>query len=148
MLDILRGLIAGFIATLAILLLLILKDMVGLSYNLNTMPLLRSLSQQPNPLLISPAIGWIIHFLIFSLLWSFVFTLITAKGLRHPVRIYAMGFCLFAWLFMMLLTMPLAGNGYFALQKDLWAPLLSLLLHLVWGWILAIVYEWLPSTSS
>jgi len=146
MFDILRGLVAGLIATLAILLIFLLTDLADLPFSLNTMPLLVDVSPRKNPFLVSPIIGWAIHFLIFSLIWSFLYALAT-KDSDHSVRSYALGFCLFAWLMMMVLTMPMAGNGYFALQKGFWAPLFALLLHLAWGWVVGIVYERLPSTS-
>ncbi len=147
MFDILRGLVASLIATMAILLVFLLTDLAGLSFSLNTMPLLGEVSLRKNPFLVSPIIGWAIHFLIFSLIWSFLYTLAATKESVHSARNFAIGFCLFAWLVMMVLTMPLAGNGYFALQKGLWAPLFALLLHLIWGWVVGFVYELLPSIS-
>ncbi len=147
MFNILRGLVSGLIATLAILLIFLFTDLAGLSFRLNTMPLLADISTRPNPFLVSPVIGWAIHFLIFSLIWSFLYSLAAVKKPGHSVRSYALGFCLLAWLIMMVFTMPLAGNGYFALKQGVWPFILALLLHLVWGWLVGVVYERLPSTS-
>jgi hypothetical protein len=46
------------------------------------------------------------------------------------------------WLAMMLIVMPLAGAGFFAVNRGAIAPAAVLLLTLVYGMTLAAVYAW------
>ncbi len=48
-----------------------------------------------------------------------------------------------AWLLMMVIVMPLAGAGLFGVHIGLIAPILTLVLHLVYGTVLGGFYGWL-----
>lgn len=49
-------------------------------------------------------------------------------------------FGVIAWLAMMIVFMPLAGHGFFAMRLGLMAAVATLLLHLIYGLVLGLVY--------
>lgn len=45
-----------------------------------------------------------------------------------------------AWLLMMIVAMPMAGAGFFGMSIGIMAPLATLVLHLVYGFVLGPVF--------
>jgi hypothetical protein len=54
----------------------------------------------------------------------------------------------FAWFAMMLVFMPLAGHGFFGLGLGWMAPAATLVLHLIYGAVLAAVYASIGSAAA
>lgn len=46
----------------------------------------------------------------------------------------------FAWALMMILAMPMVGAGLFAVKLGILAPVMTLILHLIWGAVLGFVF--------
>ncbi len=147
MFNILRGLIAGAVATFVAAIVILIKNALGINPTLSTMPLLADAVTNRDALIVSPLLGWVMHFVIFTILWSFVFALLAGKGSSYRPRTFSLLFSLFAWLIMMMVLMPWAGNGLFGLEAGLSTPVITLVLHLVWGWVLGFIYDLLPSAS-
>ena len=117
-----KGIVAGFIATLALSLLLdpiaMLIDMVGVS---------------------SSSHGLMLHFFVGTLVWGAIFAFLHdhlpgASWLRGVI------FGVSAWLVVMVAAMPLAGAGLFAMKFGLAAPLATLIIHAIYGAVLGAVY--------
>jgi len=51
-----------------------------------------------------------------------------------------MVFGVLAWGLMMVMVMPMAGAGFFGLSLGMMAPVMTLMLHLVYGAVLGSVY--------
>lgn len=95
-----------------------------------------------------PAVGWLMHFLIGSVLWGLLFAALLGVLPGQTVIRKALVFATGAWLLMMLITMPMAGAGLFGLNLGPMAPVMTLILHLFWGAVLGVVFQALPSQST
>lgn len=141
-----KGIISGFIATVVLSMLMVLKGMMGMMPHLNAIKMLTAMAHGYMGTPAVPVVGWLLHFMIGSLAWGILFALLfthlpgksaTAKGL-----VFATG----AWLLMMVLVMPLAGAGLFGRHLGLGAPIATLVLHWIFGAVLGVVYGKLLET--
>ena len=144
--PIVRGMLAGFLATIALSVLMVLKAAMGMMPAMNAIKMLTAMSHQILGTPASPLVGWVIHLLIGTVLWGFLFSLIhdhlpggdVAKGLVFGTA---------AWLLMMILVMPMAGAGLFGLHIGLGAPIATLVLHWVYGAVLGLAYKRLSADA-
>jgi len=93
------------------------------------------------------AVAWLV-FLAIGILLGVVFAVIAP---RFPIRSNMVKGLLFGfavWLGMMLLIMPLAGAGFFAVNRPAVVPMATLVLSLVYGMILATSYSWVLVASK
>jgi hypothetical protein len=79
------------------------------------------------------------HFMIGSIMWGIAFAL-TSRLVPGPFWLKGMLFAVAPWLIMMIAMMPLAGAGFFGMQLGMAAPLMTLMLHLIFGAVLGAVY--------
>jgi hypothetical protein len=139
----LRGMIAGFVATLVLGALLLLKSSFGLWPQLNIISLLSALGG------ISAAAAWMDHFIVGTVVWGLLFSLFDSvgSGLGHWLKGIIFG--VFAWLMMMVLFMPAAGAGLFGNKIGIVAPIVMLGMHLIYGAVLGATYglltAWAPA---
>ncbi len=133
------GLGAGFVATLVLSALMVAKGMMGLMPDLNVIAMLSTMMGG------AMIIGWLIHFLIGTVVWGGAFAMIhdhlpdgslTAKGV-----VFAIG----AWILMMTLVMPVAGAGLFGMKMGIMAPIMTLILHVIYGAVLGFVFQMLTA---
>jgi hypothetical protein len=132
--NISAGLIAGFVATVVLSAMMVIKGMMGVMPELDVAAMIGIMMGAP------VAIGWIIHFMIGTIAWGGGFALLydnipggsaVGKGIVFGVA---------AWLGMMLAVMPMAGAGLFGMNLGIMAPIMTLLLHIVFGAVLGGVY--------
>lgn len=135
-----RGIIAGFVATMVLSILMLIKSMMGLMPELNLIAMLTGMAHQSMGLPATPVVGWIIHFMIGTLLWGIVFALVYEPLPGNSPVAKGLVFSMFAWLLMMIIVMPMAGAGLFGMHLGLMAPVMTLVLHLIWGAVLGAVY--------
>lgn len=135
------GFIAGFLATLILSFLMFLKAQVGLMPEFNV---IRDINEFAGAE--THAIGWIVHFLLGTFVWGEIFVLLlpVLKGTDWLRGIY---FGLIAWALMMVGYMPLMGHGLFASELGLLIMLATLLLHILYGFVLGLAYGFLPKRS-
>ena len=53
-----------------------------------------------------------------------------------------------AWLSMMIMVMPMAGADFFGMNFGMMAPVMTLVLHIIFGAVLGKVYTALPATAQ
>jgi hypothetical protein len=139
----LRGMIAGFVATLALGALLLLKGSLDLWPQLNIIRLLMGLGS------ISAAAAWMDHFIVGTVVWGLVFSLFDGVGAKLGHWQKGIIFGVFAWLMMMVLFLPAAGAGLFGNKIGIVAPVVMLGMHLIYGAVLGVTYglltAWLPA---
>ena len=143
-----KSMIAGFIATLVLSALMVAKMMMGLMPGLNA---IRMLTMMAHGMLGTPAVpvvGWALHFFIGTVAWGGLFALIGSKLPGGGFVSRGLSFGVLAWILMMVMVMPLAGAGLFGLKMGLMAPLMTLMLHLVYGAVLGLMYARLSCTST
>lgn len=68
-----RSIVAGFIATVVLSILMLIKVAMGLMPHLNVIHMLAGMAHARMGLPVSPVIGWVAHFLIGTVLWGIVF---------------------------------------------------------------------------
>lgn len=120
-----RGLIAGFLATLVL--------------SMAVDPL-TTLARHAGVLM--PAVGWVLHFTIGTLVWGGTFALVHAH-LPGPSWLRGLIFGLAAWLFVMVAVLPMTHAGLFGWAFGWKAPASMLFVHLVYGALLALIYDFL-----
>lgn len=132
-----KGILAGFIATAVLSVLMVMKAMMGMMPDLNVITMLTTMLGATNP-----AIGWVMHFMIGTVIWGGLFAAIQDRLPGGSVIVRGVIFGIGAWLLMMVAVMPMAGAGLFGLRFGMAAPVMTLLLHVVFGATLGAVYGW------
>lgn len=129
-----KGVIAGLAATAVLSVIMVAKGMMGLMPGLNVIAMLSNMMGT------APIMGWAAHFVIGAVAWgagfAFFFKMIPgsssiSKGIAFSVA---------AWLMMMAAVMPMAGAGFFGLKMGMMAPVMTLVLHVIFGAVLGLVY--------
>lgn len=125
-----RGVIAGFLTTLA------------LSLALDPMTIaLRTAEVLP------PAFAWLLHFFVGSFIWGAGFALIR-PALPSPAWLAGLLFGILAWALVMVFIMPVTRAGFFAWQLGPAAPALMLAVHLLHGGLLGVIFGALAPRSE
>ena len=138
MVDIGRGMAAGFVATTAFALLVLASLAFGLLPQVAATVLFGGVLRGQG----TPAVAWIIHFLIGTVLWGGLFAALAPRlpGRTRTARGIAFGVVL--WMLAMVVLMPMAaGAGPSGLGLRLWVTML--VPYLVFGAVLGATYSWL-----
>lgn len=132
--NVTKGALAGLAGTVALSALMVMKEMMGLMPELNVIRMLAGMTGT------SPIVGWLIHFAIGALAWGGIFAILNASipGGNQVVKGIVLG--LVAWLAMMLVVMPMAGQGLFGVAIGPAAPIMTAVLHVVFGAVMGWVY--------
>jgi hypothetical protein len=120
-----RGIIAGFIATLALS--AVIDPLATLARAADVLP---------------PTIGWVLHFVVGSFLWGATFALLE-KLIPGPFWLRGILFGAGAWLVVMLAVMPLTRGGLFGIALGFAPPIAMLVIHLLYGVLLGSIYGFL-----
>jgi len=134
--DIPEGVLAGLAATVVLSLLMVLKAMLGLLPQLDLPKMLAGMMGSPD----MSIIGWIVHFAIGIVGYGVAIAALDSKlpgtsRVGHGVMLGVIG-----WLIMMVVLMPMASAGFFGMNMGVMAPLMTLVLHLIFGGVLGWVY--------
>ncbi|HEP6426278.1 TPA: hypothetical protein VDB83_000542 [Burkholderia cenocepacia] len=143
-----RSMVAGFVATVALSLLMLMKGAMGVMPDLNPIAMLTDMAHANMGMPASPMVGWVAHFMIGTVVWGILFKLLYSKLPGGTALIKGMSFSVLAWLMMMILPMPMAGAGLFGMKLGMMAPVMTLMMHLVWGAVLGYAYGRLQADSS
>src|SRR5215208_561588 len=139
--DALKGVIAGFIATLVLSALMILNSTIGLMPQIDIVRLLTTLGT------LTVAAAWMDHFIVGVVVWGLLFAAFDATTTRPAPWLKGVIFGAFAWLMMMTAFMPLAGAGFFGVKLDSTTLLGLLVLHLAYGIVLGATYGFLGNLA-
>ena len=137
-----KAILAGFIGTFALSVLMVLKMLSGFAPQMNPIRDLTGLAHDVAGLPRMMPIGWVLHFVIGSVVWGTVFTLL------HPIlggsnRRKGVIVALLAWLLMMVGFMPMSGNGLFGFGIGPMIPVMTFVFHVVFGLVMGTAYSWL-----
>jgi hypothetical protein len=140
-----KGMIAGFVATLVLSALLLLKSTMNLVPDLNIIRLLTNLGS------IGTVAAWMDHFIVGVVMWGLLFGAYDAMATRPAHWLKGIIFGVFAWLLMMVIFMPLAKAGFFGMKLGPMAAVVTLMYHLVYGAVLGTTYgllgTWAPEKA-
>ncbi len=129
-----KALGAGFVATVVLSALMVMKAMMGVMPELNPIKMIADMLGAP------PAVGWAMHFMIGTVLWGTLVAWLNPHlpGESHWLKgiVFAVG----AWFVMMAAMMPMAGAGLFGSHLGMMAPIMTLMLHVVFGFVLGAIY--------
>jgi hypothetical protein len=141
------GLVAGFAATVALSMTMMVKHATGLMPRLDPVAMLTEMVARMTGTAPFAGVGWAVHFFIGTVMWGLLYSML-ARHLPGAPIVRGMLFAVGAWLLMMLLVMPLAGAGPFGLRLGVGAPVTTLLMHLVFGAVLGVVYARSGSSAA
>jgi hypothetical protein len=135
-----RAALAGFVATIVLSILMIIKGKMGLLPDLNVIVMLAHMAH------LKPVGGWVIHFAIGTLAWGLGFAALFKLLPGSAPWVKGIAFAVAAWVAMMIIVMPLAGAGLFANHLGPMAPIMTLVLHIIFGAIMGSLYGRQTST--
>jgi hypothetical protein len=130
-----KGMIAGFVATIVLSGLMLTKEMMGLMPQLDVIGMLTTMMGVS-----SPVAGWITHFAIGTIAWGGLFAILEANLPGDSYWQRGIVFGIGAWVLMMVAVMPMAGAGMFGLGLGVMAPVMTFMLHAIFGAVLGGVY--------
>lgn len=129
-----NGIIAGLAATMVLSMMMLAKGMLGLMPELNVIAMLGSMMNT------TLAMAWVIHFMIGMIAWGVGFTFFfnVLPGSSNLGK--GISFGIAAWILMMVVVMPTADAGLFGIKLGMMAPVVTLLLHVIYGAVLGRVF--------
>lgn len=96
----------------------------------------------------SSVMGWVAHFVLGTLVWGGLFALLAPHLPGRTYWLKGVAFGVVAWVLMMVIAMPMAGAGLFGMALGVMAPMMTLILHVVFGAVLGGVYGALHPQAS
>ncbi len=142
-----RGVVAGFVSTCVLSLLMLTRQWMP---QLDTVTVLDGIAHDFALAagLSAPFSGWLWHFAIGTLWWGWMYAVMEPILPGRRPWLKGLSFGAIAALLAWLIVVPLAGAGRFGLQLSAVQPLVSLVLHLVYGIVLGVVYAALKRHSG
>ena len=134
-----KGFLAGLAATVVLSILMLMQSAIGLLPNLDVIAILSGMMQS------GPALAWLVHFMIGTVLWGGIFALVEDSLPGENLWLKGALFGIGAWLLMMVMVMPMAGAGLLGMSLGMVAPVMTLMLHLIFGAALGGTYGLLLS---
>ncbi len=132
--KIVKGLIAGLVATIVLSLLMMIKAKMGLMPNLNIIHMLASKMGG------AAVMGWTAHIAIglgYGVIFGLFYQSIPSEsGMMKGILLGIAG-----WLIMMIAIMPMMGAGMFASNMGMVAAVMTLVLHLIFGAVLGYTFD-------
>src|SRR6516164_5974351 len=135
----LKGMVAGFIATVVLSVLMLTKQQMGLVPQLNPIEDIVHVADHLTGMTLPLPFGWIGHFVLGTVAWGIIYAALQASLPGAPV-VKGLIFGALAWLAMMIFFTPLAGDGLFALSLGPQATVATLVLRLIYGAVLGVAY--------
>ena len=129
------GAVAGFVATVVLSVMMVAKGMRGIMPELDVIAMLSAMMGAP------AVMGWMGHFMIGTLAWGIGFALLFDMIPGSSAVAKGVVFGIAAWLGMMVMVMPMAGAGLFGMAMGIMAPMMTLVLHVIFGAVLGAVFQ-------
>lgn len=131
-----KGLMAGLVATIVLSALMVMKSMMGLMPQLDIAKMIAGMMGSPD----TAMIGWIVHFMIGVVVYGLAIALLDEHLPGDSTVAHGIWLGVIGWLIMMIVMMPMAGAGIFGMAMGIMAPVMTLVLHLIFGAVLGWVY--------
>ena len=140
--DVLKGFVAGFVATAIVSVLMIVKTQAGIATEFSVIDVLSAVVETPG----QAEYGWAAHFAVGVFLWGGLFAL-ASDVFPGSYLIKGLIFGVASWLLMMLGFLPYAGHQPFGADLGGMVPVATLVLHVVFGAVLGLTYQALGGTT-
>jgi len=141
------GIAAGFVATVVLSAMMLVKHSMGLVPELDPIEDIVHVADHLTGMTLPLPFGWIGHFVLGTVAWGIISAALQASLPGAPV-VKGLIFGALAWLAMMIIFTPLAGHGLFALSLGPQATVATLVLHLIYGAVLGGVYGLLDARQG
>ncbi|HEY6924465.1 MAG TPA: DUF6789 family protein [Steroidobacteraceae bacterium] len=143
--DLVKGMVAGGVATIVLSLVMVLVGSTGFVPQLElTRLLLATLDAPPSQY----ALAWILHIVVGSVVLGGLFAHVEPRLGADTHTKSGVLYGVLTWLVVMLVVMPAAGEGLFGFQLSVLAPLVMLGLQLLYGGVLGWIYGKLAPTHN
>jgi hypothetical protein len=142
--DVMKGMVAGGVATAVLSVVMLLISATGFEPQLELTRLLLTLLAEPSQY----ALGWVLHIAIGSVVLGGVFAHIEPRLGADTHTKSGVLYGVIAWLIVMLVFLPAAGAGYFGFQLSRLAPIVILALQVLYGGVLGWTYGKLSPTHN
>jgi len=131
-----KGVIAGLVATIVLSALMMLKSKMGILPQLDPIGMMAGMMGGDR------SMGWVAHFVIGTAVWGGGFALLYDSIPGGSSILRGIVFGIAGWLIMMIAVMPMAGAGMFGMGLGIgvMAPLMTLMLHIIFGAVLGGVF--------
>ena len=138
MVSIRSGIQGGFAGTFTASAIMIMNNAIGKVPELHIAKTLNTVLGTTE----HPIIGWIAFFLIGTLILGPLFAVLAPRIRMNINLVKGLMFGTLVWLGMMMVLIPLAGGGFFAMHRSPIVPGVTLAVALVYGVVLSAVYAW------
>ncbi|UVW30059.1 DUF6789 family protein [Massilia sp. H6] len=142
--SIAKGFVAGLAATAVLSVLMVMKQVMGIMPELNLPKMIAGMMGAPD----SPAIGWLVHVMIGVLGYGAAIALVARPALGKSAVSTGLLIGFIGWIIMMVMLMPMAGAGFFGMNMGIMAPVMTLILHLIFGAVLGWTYDRLTTAAA
>jgi len=132
--KIFNGVIAGFVATIILSAMMIVKGKMGVMPDLDIIAMLAKMIGA------GAIVGWVMHFMV-GMGYGIAFSQINRLLPAHSFILKGMMIGIAGWLMMMFVLMPMMGAGMFAMNMGMMAPIMTLVLHMIFGAVLGLTYS-------
>jgi hypothetical protein len=124
-----KGLAAGAVATAVLSMLMAMKTAMGVMPQLDLPKMIAGMMGAPD----TPALGWAIHVMIGVVGYGLFIALLDTRLPGRSATLHGVLIGFAGWLLMMTMLMPMAGAGLFGMALGMMAPMMTLVLHLIFG---------------
>lgn len=128
------ALVSGFIATAVLSLMMLVKQAMRVMPEMDMIGMISGMMHS------SRAMGWVVHFVVGTVLYGLAFLWVFAGLWGNSYWLSGLTLGAVGWIIAMVMMMPMAGNGFFGLKLGPMVPVMSLVMHLVFGAILGWSY--------
>jgi hypothetical protein len=142
--DVVKGMVAGAVATAALSAVMLLIEATGIPPQLELPRLLLTFLDAPADYVL----GWIAHVIIGSVILGGIFAQVEPRLGADTHTKSGILYGVIAWLVLMLVLMPAAGVGYFGFQLSIISPIVMLGLQVLYGGVLGWTYGKLSPTRN
>ncbi|MEL7799409.1 DUF6789 family protein [Idiomarina loihiensis] len=133
--NIVASFIAAFVATIVLSILMLIKSSMGVMPDLNV---IKMLAGQMNS---SAGMGWVAHFVIGTIGYGVGFAVLSKVITDKKPILLGIILGILGWLVMMVVLMPMMGQGAFAIGMESGPKpaIATLVLHIIFGFVLGYV---------
>jgi hypothetical protein len=128
------GMVAGLLATVVLSAFMLMKQAM------NVMPQMDMIGMISGMMNTSRAMGWVVHFIVGTVLYGGVYGWLFAPLWPQGFWLSGAAIGVVGWLIASLAMMPMAEKGIFGIRMGTMVPVMSLMMHVIFGALLGWIY--------
>ncbi len=143
-----KGIGAGFIATVVMSVLMLIKSAMKLMPELDPIATNSGLASRYLGMADTPSTGWGLHFIVGTIIFGIIFGAWNHLVPGKTELGKGLWFGIIVWLLSMIVVSPIAGAGFFGANLGIEAPIATFVLHLIYGAVLGYSYAKMMHVSA